>query len=192
MQDRFIVKNETSFEFAHGNTNLCIRGDAMNATLPEMKQNTRDTIFTKLEKGDEIPYELLLLADPSKEVIDQYLKLSNSFIARQDDEIVGIIVLMPLSKDIVEIKNVSVKPGLQGTGIGSSLIENAIKYATLAKYRSICIGTANSSTRQLYLYQKLGFEITGIKKNFFTKNYPDPIYENGIQAKHMLVLIRQL
>ena len=148
--------------------------------------------FDKLDKNYQISYELLLLADPSKDLIDGYLKQSNVFVARQIDKIIGIAVLFPLTTETVEIKNVAVKSEFQGQGIGSFLIENVVQFASLNGQKSICIGTANSSVGQLYLYQKLGFEITDIKRNFFTQHYADPIFENGIQAKHMLVLTRRL
>lgn len=152
----------------------------------------KNITFGKPEKNAPIPYELLLLADPSKYLIDQYLKQSNLFLARQNGETVGVIVLFPLTAETVEIKNIAVRPDLQGQGIGRYLIENVVQVALSDRQKSICIGTANSSVGQLYLYQKLGFEITGIKRDFFTDNYAEPIYENGIQAKHLLVLARQL
>lgn len=157
-----------------------------------MKYNDQRITFEKLGKDDHIPYELLLLADPSKDLINEYLKRSEIYTARQNDETIGVIVLFPLTTETVEIKNVAVKPEFQGQGIGSLLIENAVQVALFNKQKSICIGTANSSVGQLYLYQKLGFEITGIKRHFFTNNYAEPIYENSIQAKHMLMLTRQL
>jgi ribosomal protein S18 acetylase RimI-like enzyme len=157
-----------------------------------MTVKNRNITFDKLDKDYQIPYELLLLADPSKDLIDGYLKHSEVFAARQIDEIIGIAVLFPLTTETVEIKNVAVKPEFQGLGIGSFLIENVVQFASLNGQKSICIGTANSSVGQLYLYQKLGFEITDIKRNFFTSNYTAPIFENGVQAKHMLLLTRQL
>lgn len=148
--------------------------------------------FQQLDKREQIPYELLLLADPSKKLIDEYLESSSVFIAKKNAEIVGIMVMFPLTADSVEIKNIAVRPENQGQGVGKYLIENALQFALANKQKTICIGTANSSIGQLYLYQKLGFELTEIRRNFFTDNYSDPIYENGIQAKHMVVLTRQL
>ena len=139
-----------------------------------------------------VPYGLLLLADPSKKLIDEYLKESQTFIARQDDELVGIIVLKPLSKELIEIKNISVKPFFRGQGIGMYLIKNAIHKAWAGKYEHICIGTANSSIGQLYLYQKLGFEICEIRKDFFIQHYTEPIFEHGVKAKDMIMLEMEL
>lgn len=148
--------------------------------------------FEKLDKDDHIPYELLLLADPSKDLVDEYLKQADVFVAKQIDEVIGVAVLLPLRAETVEIKNIAVKPAFQGEGIGSFLIQNVVRVALLNGQKNICIGTANSSVGQLYLYQKLGFEITDIKRDFFKDNYAEPIYENGIQAKHMLMLTKQL
>ena len=158
----------------------------------KMMLEIQQITFKRLDKNAPIPYELLLLADPSKDLIDEYLKCSEVFASTQNGEIIGVIVLCPFTAEITEIKNVAVKTVFQGQGIGRYLIENAVQIASLNKQTSICIGTANSSIGQLYLYQKLGFELTEIKRNFFTNNYAEPIYENGIQAKHMLVLTQNL
>lgn len=148
--------------------------------------------FNRLETNEPIPYDLLLLADPSKILVDTYLKESDVYIARHNENVVGVIVLFPLTPDTVEIKNVGVKPEVQGEGIGSYLIENVIKIAKQNKQKKVFIGTANSSVGQLYLYQKHGFEISRIKHNYFIENYTELIYENGIQAKHLLILKMEL
>ena len=42
------------------------------------------------------------------------------------------------------------------------------------------------------VYQKEGFEMKEIVKDFFLYNYDKPIYENGIQCKHMIILNKNL
>ena len=44
----------------------------------------------------------------------------------------------------------------------------------------------------LALYQKMGFEMDSIRKGFFIDNYPEPMYENGILVRDMVVLKRKL
>ncbi len=157
-----------------------------------MTAKTQNITFAKLGKNALMPYELLLLADPSEDLVEEYLKHADVFVARKNDETIGVIVLLSLTSETVEIKNIAVNPAFQGQGIGHFLIENIIRVATTNKQKRICIGTANSSIAQLYLYQKLGFEINEIRMNFFTENYTEPIYENGIQAKHLLLMTREL
>jgi ribosomal protein S18 acetylase RimI-like enzyme len=173
---------------------MLVSGLATNSTKAKKKMTAMNQhiTFQRLDNNEKIPYELLLLADPSKDMVDKYLKQSAIFTARQNGEILGVVVLFPLTAETVEIKNVAVKPAFQRQGIGSYLIENIVQVALLNNQKSIAIGTANSSAGQLLLYQKLGFEITEIRRDFFTNNYTEPIYENGIQARHMLMLTRQL
>ena len=154
--------------------------------------NLKDISISQLGKSEEIPYALLLDADPSKKLIDKYLKDSEIYVAKLANEIIGVYVLYPINAAKAEIKNIAVEEKLQGKGIGKLLLEDAFKLAATKGYRELIIGTGNSSVGQLYLYQKAGFEISGIKWNFFIDNYPDPLYENGIRVKHMIVLCRKL
>ena len=154
--------------------------------------NLKDISIAPLSKSDKIPYALLLDADPSKELVEKYLKDSEIYVAKLGNEIIGVYVLYPINAEKAEIKNIAVEEKLQGKGIGKLLLEDAFKLAKIKGYKELIIGTANSSTGQLYLYQKTGFEISEIKWNFFIDNYPDPLYENGIRVKHMIVLSKQL
>ena len=151
-----------------------------------------DESVRKLQKGEPIPYDLLLLADETREAIDRYIYDSKIFVLDQDNEIIAIYVLQNLTKNEVEIKNIAVKKEYQGKGIGTFLLRDATNKAKTAGYISIIIGTANAGIKQLYLYQKEGFEIFDIKKNFIVDNYPEPIFENGIQCKHMIMLKKNL
>ena len=157
-----------------------------------MSINKQNLVFRQLTAQDQNPYELLLLADPSIEIIKKYLKTSKVFVVEQNEMIIGTIVFQPLVNNLSEIKNVAVLPEFQGQGIGEYLIHNVIQIARQMNFKTIQIGTANSSVGQLYLYQKLGFDISEIRKDFFIKNYKESIYENGIQVKHMIMLMQTL
>lgn len=155
-------------------------------------EQPQDLAIRQLASGEAIPYDLLLLADPSKALVDEYLPASTVFVAMLDQDPVGACVLFPLEAGLIEIKNVAVEPSHQGRGIGTALLKHAIRVAERQGYQSLGIGTANSSVAQLLLYQKLGFEIDGIKKNFFLKHYDELLFENGIQCKHLIWLVKSL
>lgn len=153
----------------------------------------KDTITTRFyTKEEALPYHLLLLADETVEAIDRYIHESNCYVFEQEGKLLGIYALFPISKTQVEIKNIAVLEAFQGKGIGTLLIRDAIQKAREKLYKSILIGTANTAFQQLYLYQKEGFEIYAIKKNFFIDNYPKPIYEKGILLNHMIMLKKTL
>lgn len=151
-----------------------------------------DVEISRLGKSEALPYDLLLLADPSREIIDTYLGASDVYVARWNNEIIGVYVLFPLDQTAVEIKAIAVAAGHQGKGLGGRLLRHADDMARQRGFRKIVIGTANASVGQIYLYQKQGFELTELRKNFFLDLYSEPIFENGIQCKHMLVFRKEL
>lgn len=157
-----------------------------------MSETNLPVIFRAFGQQDQVPYELLLLADPSKELVDAYLIHSEIYVATIQDDIHGVIVLTSLSSESMEIKNVAVRPESHGKGIGSFLINEAIQIFADRKMRSIYIGTADSSLRQLDLYKRLGFMVREIIKDYFVDNYSEPIFEEGVRARDMVMLVKDL
>lgn len=142
-----------------------------------------------LNDGANLPMNLLLEADPSEELVREYC--SNGFVyeAAVDDELMGVYVLLPLTDGIVEIKNIAVAEDARGQGYGKRLIQHALSEAERLGFGNVEIGTGNSSVDQLMLYQKCGFRIDSIDRDFFTRNYPEPIFENGIHCRDMIRLV---
>jgi len=145
-----------------------------------------------LGAAQPIPYELLELADPSKTHIEAYLKNRTCYLAKIGKETIGVMVLLELDATNIELKNIAIMPSLQGKGYGKALLGHAINVSRVLGYHKLTVGTGNSSIGQLAFYQKSGFEIQHIIKNYFVDHYPEPIFEDGIQCKHMVVLERRL
>ncbi|MDP4095560.1 GNAT family N-acetyltransferase [Paenibacillus sp. P96] len=146
----------------------------------------------KLQTNETYPMELLLLADPSRKLVEEYINRGESFIAEEGHEILGIYVLLPTRPETVELVNIAVAERVQGQGIGKMLILHAIQTAKDKGYKTIEVGTGNSSIGQLALYQKSGFRIVGVDPNFFVRHYEEEIYENGIQCRDMIRLSQDL
>lgn len=142
----------------------------------------------KIKSVEKVPMNLLLLADPSEEIIKQYLMQGQCYAAEMDKKFVGVYVLYQKRRDEIELKNVAVDESEQGKGIGQELIKHAIANAQLLWYKYIEVGTGNSSIGQLGLYQKCGFRITAVAKDFFIDNYEEEIIENGIVCRDMIKL----
>ena len=139
-----------------------------------------------------IPFDLLKLADPSSELVNAYLKSGTCYVATLNSEAIGVMVLSEVDAASMEIKNIAVKASARGKGYGRMLLRHATVVSQRSGYEKLIIGTGNSSIRQLSLYQQEGFEIVRIIKDFFIKHYQEPIFEDGIQCKHMIVLEKDL
>ena len=146
----------------------------------------------KLARQEQPPMELLLLADPSQQLVEQYLKRGECYVAETDGAVIGVYVLLPTRPDTAEIVNVAVHELYQGQGIGKRLVNHAIQTAKAQGCRTVEIGTGNSGVGQLALYQKCGFRITGVDRDFFLRHYDEPIYENGIQVVDMVRLSQDI
>ena len=122
------------------------------------------------------------------ELISEKGLKGNCFAAFEDSEIVGVYVLISKSADTLEIINLSVAEEKQNRGIGKLLVADAIGRAKKAGAKKLIVGTGNSSIDQLAFYQKCGFRMAKIKKDYFSKKYKSLIFENGIQCRDMVML----
>lgn len=138
--------------------------------------------------GEPLPMELLLLADPSVELVQEYAQRGRLLLAESDGEVIGVAVLIQTRPATLELVNVAVHPDRQGEGIGKRLVLHAIAMAREAGADTLELGTGNSSLQQLGLYQKCGFRIVGVDRDFFVRHYPEPIVENGILCRDMIRL----
>ena len=83
----------------------------------------------KLLKHETPPFELLLLADPSRELVEQYIASGECRVAEEEGEIVGVYVLVKLGVTTMEIINIAVDERIHGRGIGKKLMRDAIQTA---------------------------------------------------------------
>lgn len=142
----------------------------------------------KLTPDEQIPYELLLLADETIEAINKYITKSSIYVLESEGKQIAAYALFELNKTEVEIKNIAVHTACQGYGIGKFLLHDATIKAAENGYRFLLIGTAENAIKQLNLYRKAGFNFHALKKDFYIKNYPHPIIEEGIQLRNMVIL----
>ena len=141
----------------------------------------------KVTSADSIPLSLLLIADPSETKISEYLKGSICFGAYFKDELVSVCVTNSNGYAETEIFNIASLPNMQQKGTGSKLLQFVITEFTKRKVNKLVLGTGTFGY-QLTFYQRLGFRVESVIKDFFTENYDEPIYESGIQHKDMLRL----
>jgi GNAT superfamily N-acetyltransferase len=146
----------------------------------------------KLTINENYPVDLLLLADPSRKLVEEYVRRGECFVAEIDKQIIGVYVLLPTRPETVELVSIAVVEQQHGKGLGKQIVMDAIQTAKTKGYKTIEIGTGNSSIGQLALYQKCGFRIIGVDIDFFIKHYSEEIHENGIQCKDMIRLSQDL
>jgi GNAT superfamily N-acetyltransferase len=108
---------------------------------------------------DEVPWELLLLAEPDEERLQSYLDAEYMRVAKFEDEAVGVYVIVPQSGTVYELKNLSIAPGWQRKGLGRWLLGHAIGIAESKGGREILVRDAPRGVRGLF--ERFGFQPEG-------------------------------
>nr|WP_280521171.1 GNAT family N-acetyltransferase [Paenibacillus mangrovi] len=129
-----------------------------------------------------------MLADPEWSQVEKYLDQSSWMVAECEGRIIGVCGFMAVDSSAGEIMNAAVDPAYQGKGFGKKLILLTLEQAQNDGYKKVIVRTGNSSLDQLALYQKCGFRMVRIEQDYFVNNYPEPIYENGIQCRDQVIL----
>jgi GNAT superfamily N-acetyltransferase len=133
--------------------------------------------------------DLLLLADEQENMIDKYLPGGDLF-ALYDDDLKSVCVVVPVTSDTCELKNIATYQKYQGKGYGRKLI-NFISDFYRNNYKTMLVGTGETPAI-LSFYESCGFEKSHRVKNFFTDNYDHPMFDGDIQLVDMIYLKKDL
>ena len=146
--------------------------------------------ITKIEDNNKMDFmELLLLADEELKMIEKYLHRGEMF-ALYDDDLKSVCVVTQESDDVCELKNIATYEKWHGKGYGSKLLNYIFSYYK-GKYTTMLVGTGDIPWI-LQFYQKNGFRSSHRIKDFFTDNYDQPMFEDGVQLVDMVYLSKSL
>jgi ribosomal protein S18 acetylase RimI-like enzyme len=132
---------------------------------------------------------LLLLADESEQQVRAYMDSGDLYVYSVGDDVVaGIVLAIALEPDVVELKAVAVEPGHQEQGIGKRMLADVLAELRLRGCKRVVVGTANAAIGQLAYYQKAGFRLLRIERDFFTpaRGYPQMMVDHGIRLRDMV------
>ena len=154
----------------------------------EMRYNNHNTTKPSIPNGYEIAREprmqvkkienkedyidLLLEADPSKDMIHKYLNDSDVYALKKGDELISIAVILPISRKTLELKNIVTKESYRNKGYAKTLLKSLCgNYKQ--KYDRMLVGTTENN---IPFYVKQGFDkYEKTIKNFFIDNYDEEI-----------------
>lgn len=141
-------------------------------------------------KNREPFLDLLLLADESKQQVRSYMNEGDLFAFCADGvaDPVGVTLVLPLGPGEVELKAVAIRPDAQRKGLGKRMLMLVLAELAERGDRRAVVGTGNSGIGQLAYYQKAGFRLHHIERDFFSpeRGYDEGIEENGIPLKDMV------
>jgi|tagenome__1003787_1003787.scaffolds.fasta_scaffold19970958_1 N-acetylglutamate synthase-like GNAT family acetyltransferase len=126
-------------------------------------------------------YRPRLGRDPAPMAAD-YPALINSgrvWVAVQDDEILGVVVLQPEAEHLY-LDTIAVRTDAQGRGVGARLMALAEAEAARHDLPAVVLCTNEVMTENLAYYPRRGYRLThreeqhGFRRVFFRKELPPP------------------
>lgn len=142
----------------------------------------------KIENKEDY-MDMLLEADPSKDMIYKYLNDSDVYALKKEDEIICIAVILPISYKTLELKNIVTKEEYRGKGYAKTLLKSLCgNYKQ--KYDKMVVGTTENN---IPFYVKQGFDkYEKTIKNFFIDNYDEEIKDGDLVCTDMIYYSKDL
>jgi ribosomal protein S18 acetylase RimI-like enzyme len=106
----------------------------------------------------------------------------------------AIVLAIPADDGAVELKAVAVARECQGQGVGKRMLREVLDDLGRRGFRRAIVGTANAGIGQLAYYQKAGFRLLRIERDFFSpaRGYPAVMEDNGIRLRDMVWMDMEL
>lgn len=142
----------------------------------------------RIENKDDY-MEMFLEADPLENMIRKYLSDSDVYVLKKEDEIICIAVILPISRKVLELKNIVTKEKYRNKGYAKILLKSLCgNYKQ--KYEKMLVGTTE---KNIPFYVKQGFDkYEKTIKNFFIDNYEEEIKDGELVCTDMIYYSKNL
>ena len=132
-------------------------------------------------------FPLLLLAESSESALRWSLDNLSDHIYRLDDDgnPVGAAAVR-FDGEPCEIVELGVSKERQRRGLGKQFVEWLVAEARRRGKSEILVGTSNASIENIVFYQKCGFRMEQVRKDYFWY-HGEPEFEHGIRVRDMIV-----
>lgn len=145
--------------------------------------------INKIEENKLDYMDLLVSADPEKDVVMQYIEKGDVFVLSNNGKALAEILITPVDSETCELKNIATVSDARGNGFAGMLIQYVFNEYK-GKYKRMIVGTTEN---MIPFYVLNGFtKYYKTAKNFFVDNYKEEIWDGNLHCIDMYYYVKEL
>lgn len=154
----------------------------------KMEEQVQITLIHE-RKEQYIP--LLQKAEPSEELIQEYLAKGDLFLMQAQQETICIALANALSEEEIQINLIYVQRKYQAKGYGKMMVDY-LSECYHKTYKRMVVALDGSNVGAMEFFVKCGFSYSHTQKGFFVENYPMPIMGDTAQAQDQVFFVKTI
>ncbi len=131
---------------------------------------------------------LLHLAEDSDSQLEAAIDDGVMYVVVDDAEHIGVVLALVHTPGEVELRYVAVAASHQRKGIGKAMLAHVADASRARGAKRVLVGTSSADTGNLDFYQRCGFRLQSIERDYFSpaRGYPPDFVLNGLPAVDMV------
>ena len=137
---------------------------------------------------------LIRLAEDSESQLESAIDEGTMYVADDGDTPIGVVLVLDHGEGERELRYVAIAESHQRKGLGRAMLADVRDAEAAHGVARLLVGTSCADTGNLDFYQRCGYRLLSIERDYFTpaRGYPPDFVLNGLPAVDMVWMDLQL
>ena len=131
---------------------------------------------------------LIRLAEDSDSQLESSIGDGTMYVAEEGETPIGVVLVLDHGGSERELRYVAIAESHQRRGLGKAMLADVREAEAARGSARLLVGTSSADTGNLDFYQRCGYRLLSIERDYFTpaRGYPPDFVLNGLPAVDMV------